>query len=180
MAPHPCPLADEGFGILLNPSEEQLEEIYEGIRSGGYLDSVFYEGGIETPWAFINFAKDPFNTFFAMHYKGTIEACAWLNCFEGRTARVHFSTLPICKPGHSIKHGLNFTRWCLTAPNPEHLGHSWLNTLVGCTPANNKLALRFIKRIGFKIMGQIPEALVPVKSQTFTDIVVSTLNRRDI
>lgn len=174
------PLSRDGFKIVYNPDKRRLKEIFTGMLKGGFVETVFYGGDVMTHADFVAFARSDFNHFYAMTFNGEIEACAWLNSFEGRTARVHFSSLHGCKPGHSVKHGINFTRWVLSAPDPANPEINWLNTLCGLTPASNRLALRFIKRLGFKRLGEIPEAEVLPGQIEPENIIVSTLNRRDI
>lgn len=174
------PLADEGFKLIHSPTTRQLKDIFTGMQRGGYIPSVFYGGEVTTHRDFVKFATADFNHFYALAYEGTIEACAWLNSFEGRTARVHFSSLPGCPMGHTVKHGINFTRWVLHAPDPACPDINWLNTLCGVTPASNKLALRFIKRLGFVRMGEIPEAYIPFGQVEPEGVIISKLNRRDV
>lgn len=174
------PLAGEGFSIIHNPTRRQLKDIFTGIWRGGFLHKVFYGGDVQTHRDFVKFARADFNHFYALAYAGAVEGCAWLNCWEGNTARVHFSSMATCKPGNTIKHGINFTRWVLNAPNPKDEETHWIHTLCGVTPASNKLALRFIKHLGFVVIGEVPEAYTPFGQVEPEGVVLSRLNRRDI
>jgi len=89
-----------------------------------------------------------------------------LNNFQAKTCQIHFSFLPI-HPLRSIRIGKNVTDFLL------ELGI--IDSLFGVTPVSNKLACRFIERVGFehqfvlrsgcKYFGSIDDALISVKQE---------------
>lgn len=169
-----APWLEQGYGIRMSPGEEDLEYIWAKLVEQDSVRTIFYDGSIDGMARFKNFALADYNRFFALIYQGNIEAIAWLNGYEGKSVRVHFGVVDpaIIGTGRTVEHGKHFTRWALSQRD------IW--TLAGVTPAENKLALRFIKRLGFQRVGVIPEAYECPWTKKAQDIVISYLNRRDV
>jgi hypothetical protein len=162
-----------GFVIRLNPDDAELRCIWEAMVALGYDKTVFYDGGVLDFQDFWCFARSDANRFFALRYNGQTEAIAWLNGYEGRSSRVHFSSLVqgLGALKRAVEHGRHFCAYAFSHPNV------W--TLTGVTPAHYTWALRYITRVGLKVLGTIPDAYQDL-SGVSRDIVISYINRRDI
>lgn len=96
-------------------------------------------------------------------WQGQPVGFAYLTNMEGKSARIHFGTLPqgIRRMGNrklSVVHGfglyiLGSLLWEQTVS-----GGYRLDTIIGLTPVVNKEAVRFIKRCGAQECGVIPGA----------------------
>jgi len=112
---------------------------------------LFYDGTITTPEQFMEAMKKPANApvFF---FDGTEPlGFAWLNGFSGGLAFAHFCGLRAAR-GRSVQVGLLALQYWMTA-------FVWLRVILGITPSNNRMAVRFVQKIGFTPLGEIPGVL---------------------
>jgi hypothetical protein len=159
---------EQGYGIAMSPADDVLTWAWGLMEKHDMVRPVFYDGVIRTVDQFVEFAREPYNRFFGLTYMGELEAFAWVNCYEGRSARIHFSSImhSACREHtlRKLEHGRHFVRYILT-DNPG------LWTV-------NRPALGYIKRIGFQFLGTVPEAYECPWEKEPRDIVMSYLNRR--
>jgi len=98
-----------------------------------------------------------------------------LDGFQGLTACVHLSIHPEYFGRKAVDIGKDGAQQLFRLQNKEGIN---LKALLGLTPENNKLALRFIKRVGFKIMTILSGSFImPDESRTQINGVVSQLTR---
>lgn len=179
LGPAPLIHADKGLRIVHRPAPELLRPAWEDLQAHNLVRVVFYDGVITTFEQFLALAYAEWGHFYGLTFEGRVEGIAWLNCFEGRVCRGHFSGIPSGLARAKL-HGENFANWVLHANHPKEPGKYWLNAIIGATPGNNRLALRFIKQIGFRIMATVPDAVVPVGQDAPVDLVLSILNRKTL
>ena len=115
--------------------------------------AVFYSGGMNGE-KFLRFVKSPGNVVHTIWQEDRIQLIAWLNGFGANHAFGHFCCFPetwgknsVELGGKSIDYWFNFKR---------DDGEPLLDVIVGFTPANNRKAVEYIKKIGLSIMGTIP------------------------
>lgn len=120
------------------------------VREGTF-HRVFYDGHITTPEQFLATMQKPANVpvFF---FDGTEPlGFAWLNGLNGGLAFAHFGGLKSAR-GRSVRVGqLALAYWMKN--------FTFLRLILGITPQPNRLAVRFIERIGFRVLGEIPNVL---------------------
>lgn len=128
------------------------------------FQQVFYNGHLKSPGEFLEFMKRPANlpVFF---FDGTEPlGVAWLNGLDGVLAFGHFAAMKNAR-GSTLELGEMVLRYWM----------SWglFNTILGVIPAWNVLAVRFIQRLGFKVLGEIPEVLYDAYRGEHVNAVVS-------
>ncbi|MFV0421695.1 hypothetical protein [Oleidesulfovibrio sp.] len=104
----------------------------------------------------------------------------WLNAFSGRTAMIHFAVLNTGLR-HAVPIGHHVCSFLLQCQEVvPHTGRQHpaapkapLDALLGLTPTNNRRALQFIKRLGFRPLAILPSALA--QPQGFQDGTLSML-----
>jgi len=121
------------------------------MKEEGTFHKVFYAGTIVSPEEFLEAMQRPScaSVFF---FEGTEPlGVAWLNGYYGGMAFVHFGGFRAAR-GHTKEVGRLALNYWMTA-------FSFLSLIFGVTPANNKLALRYIESVGMKTLGEIPGVL---------------------
>jgi hypothetical protein len=137
-------------GVWTLPDEFLYSLAIQMVQEGTF-HLVFYDGTITTPEAFKATMQKPANVpvFF---FDGTEPlGFAWLNGLNSGLAFAHFGGLKAAK-GRSVKIGQLAVRYWMA-------NFKFLQVILGITPQPNRLAVRFIERIGFRVLGEIPNVL---------------------
>ena len=133
------------------PDEFILSLAYQ-MREEGTFTSVFYNGEITSPEAVLALMQRPTNLPVFAFTGSEPTAMAWLNGISGGIAFAHFCTFAAAK-GRTVEIGQRVVSFWEVNFKP-------IRAILGLTPANNKLALRYIKSLGFTVIGTIPKLLV--------------------
>ena len=178
------PMAQAAYAFkLFNPGGDpavsfgvgELERMWFLLSGAGLAEVVFYDGRIRCVGDFVEYFSSPENHVYGIYLEGEPGGLAWLNGHEGRSARVHFTSLsPRVYREHAVPMGRCFTQGML---NASRGGEYVLDVLVGVTPSDNRLALRFIRRLGFARVGEVPHALWLAGRRQSGAAVVSYLTR---
>ena len=158
--------------------EDALLQLYHRLHEEELYPIVFHENPEMTALEFMNFFNMP-RTLLAvlgiMEPKPEFAGMAWLsevtNCQDVITRAtgsfVYFKKFQTPKITTALgKRVLDF--W---------FNHLKINTLVGVTPASNRVALAYIKRLGFKQCGMVPSFTTLFGS--VTDAVVTVMTQSD-
>jgi hypothetical protein len=143
-----------------NLDDAHLAELFELTRRDEKLETVFYDGSVKNLQDFIRFAENPDRRFYA-GYIGRPGALApagfvWLDRFAGRSAYVHFNIFPNV-PRRDLIALARAVLWAaLFAQDPT--GRRYLKTLRAAVPQTNRMAIKFMEKIGFVILGPVPDA----------------------
>ena len=132
-------------------TDEFLLAIWQRMIDEGKARWVFYDGSITTGDEWLLFIKSPLNyTLTVMDDNGAIRMIAWLNCYENKSARVHYCNLGKYNRGvgKAVREYWSNLR--------DQDGNRLLKTLVGITPETNNLAVKMVKLLGFTVIGTIP------------------------
>ena len=111
---------------------------------------VFYAGGVKNPYDFIVLMKYNVLPTFVINSDSKPVALAWLSDFGNRKAFAHFCVLKRAW-GKSKEIGLKVLEFWLNELD--------LNVVLGMTPTRNRMAIAFIKKLGMKVLGDIPMAI---------------------
>ena len=107
-----------------------------------------------------------------------IAAETMLNHFKGLCAQVHFSVHPNYFGDIAIQIGREGAEQHLSVQH-QQTGRC-LETLIGMTPKNNALAIRFVRKVGFKKLDIIPNMFYNSLTKSYTDCFVSKLTIEDL
>lgn len=157
---------------------ELLGHVFDKIISEGLFESIFYDGTVNTKSQFIADVLRTGSMPFVVMADDDVAGFAWLNSFEGRTARVHF----VCFRrfwGHtlSIPIGRRYLRYVLTRRDE----HGYLfDSLVGITPKDNALACRMALKCGCVMAGTIPNFLYVAERGLSVDAVAVAATRESV
>lgn len=155
----------DGDGQLIltpYPTENVLARVYLKLEEQGLLDIVFHEGRPVLSWFIERFSKEP--TLTCWHKRPSIEGypevcllggMTWFNArtkiggtehIKAETGLFFFRKLQV--HGWPSIWAHMSTEWAF-----EHLG---IDTIFGVTPATNRAAVRFIRRLGWNLYGPVP------------------------
>jgi len=132
-------------------SDDTVAGLFCELDDDGVIEAVFNES-IRTEQDFILLMKSPDNLPVFVVLDGELVAAAWLNSITRNHASVHFIAVKRCR-GRSVEMGLRVVDYWFAFPGDNG---PLLDVLIGNTPANNRLAVQYIKRLGFIEIGEIP------------------------
>lgn len=161
---------DQQLFTLLNSSEIQLVPYVESSQGwtlpdevlfyivslaekNGVFQTTFYDGTVNSAEEFVAAMKDPSNYPVFAFSGDEPQGFAWLNEVHGNRAFAHFCSLQASWGGMAEKSGRLVLRyWLGMSPSTEFI--------LGMIPGSNTLALRFIEKLGFKRVGEIPNMIL--------------------
>lgn len=163
------------FDVYPSPPSNLVVEMYNSLLRDGNLKTVFYDVDVASEEKFLSYFDEPGRFLFPIVLDGVPQGAGWIDTLEARSARIHFFTLKECYgSGKSVP----ATRACLKYIS--QLVREDMTPMFDCiwgfTPAANKLALRFIKRVGMEVIGTLPCGAYIDELGKSVDVVVSHLN----
>jgi hypothetical protein len=140
-----------------------MEEIYESFVDDGTLDSIFYNRPVNKDW-FVSYFKQPNNLPIVAMYDDKLAGIAWLNGLANKWAFAHFGMLRPVYGAKAIQVANYILSYWFNLKSGN--GEMIFDTLVGITPRDHEKALAFIQKIGFQIVGAIPNICAGTKDGT--------------
>lgn len=118
------------------------------------------------------------NTYFVVEtVTGRLIGEFALDMFTGKAATMHFSMNPYNSPSFNRDIGILVTDCVLNNwNNVVNLEESYLDTLIGVTPVDNRAACIYLRRAGFKPIGTIASGTK--YEGEVTDALLSTKERQ--
>ena len=129
--------------------DEFLHAFAEQMQREGVFRRVFYNGLPQG--GFLAEMQKPSNLPVFLFKESTPVGVAWLNGIRSGVAFAHFCGLRACR-GFSAEIGQAALGYWFGA-------FPFLHVLMGTVPATNGLAVRFIRRLGFTVLGEVPGML---------------------
>lgn len=160
-----------------NAITTRVVDYWTDLLNAGLLKYRFNESENPTIDTVLEMIHDPKSYSFMVYdpIKDRLCADTMLNNFRGLTAHVHFSI----HPDYHGREGVLIARsgaeqlFQLTDPNGLYL-----STLIGLTPVNNLLAVRFIQKVGFKKLDIIDKVFY--NNGIYTDALLTKLTPKDL
>lgn len=157
--------------------DSQIAALFEKAKQENVLRTVMYSDDIEqfTSKAFITIFKSEMRASWLVFYDGKLAGWVWLDDFGHRTARIHFCLFKwLGKEKLTVQVGRE-SLWQLL--NMKFRNDIKLAAIRGETPSFNKLALRFIQKVGLRVIGEIPSAAYRHQDGMTYPMVYSYINR---
>lgn len=155
-------------------TDPDLYEIWDRLVDAGVAETTFYGAQAVDHHSFRDLVRAPWNDVFLLSYDGVPASVAWLNDRKASSAHIHFTFFHRFRwkkgqiPPH-VQIGRYFTARCVRDLP--------LDVLIGTTPVRNKLACKYIQRVGAKPVGIIPHAAWFADTQQSEDAVISYITR---
>ncbi|MBU1002383.1 MAG: hypothetical protein KKE73_07650 [Proteobacteria bacterium] len=156
---------------------EGLGSLWRQLGREGMQRTLFYDGGVASSQEFTRFASDPARLFYAVVVDQSPVALFWLDGWSGQAAFIHFAVFRRAQGQAARIIGRYVTGWLLRAEREG--GGPLVRTLIGLTPDTHPLAVRFVRDLGFRILGRVPQVLSLADGRTVAAIV-STLTREEV
>ena len=129
--------------------DETMIGVWNRLVFCDLVDTLFYSGETTTPESFLRLVKAPHNVVNVVVDERQIVFISWLNDVGPNFAFGHFCGFPEIWGKHSVEVGKMVVDYWFD-------NFKLLDTIIGKIPAVNKMAVRFIEKLGFTILGTIP------------------------
>lgn len=158
-----------------NFTEKYLGQVYRRIVREESVYKIFYDGSVNNTYDFKRFATNKENELFFPKFKGRDVGFFWLNRFRQKTV---FITYCLYKEFWGTD-ALTVSKVCIDFifERKDPFGQHQVDVILGLTPANNKLAIKFLLSNNMVIMGKLPAAVHDVHKNTTVDGVFSYIQR---
>lgn len=153
-------------------SDEHMEWVFTRMLKCRLVKRTFPAATILTHADWITMVKSPANIVCIATNIETVVAVAWLNGFNRNHAWGHFCFFPEAW-GKSVDVGRQIVkRWFSQIEK--------LDVILGRTPSDNRLAIKFAKRLGMTESGTLPMIGFDTFKNQKTDVVLSYIKRGEI
>jgi hypothetical protein len=139
------------IGLL---TDLDLHRFYDRLKTSGIIKAAFPLGGVDSKEAFAATARQPGTVFFGLLWDGEPSGFVTLDQIRGRWAHIHFAFFKNVWGKKAItlgRHALASLLYWKTSDDTF-----MFDGFLGITPENNKLAQRFVKKVGVTSYCMIP------------------------
>jgi len=147
--------------------DSEMVSLFEQFEEEGSIQYIFRSGEIHTPEDFIRTFKYGTNRLYISLIDDKIAAIVWLSDISGRRASIHFNALKWCW-GKKVRDEGKYVL--------DTLSTVW-DCLIGITPVDNPLACRFIKQIGMKPLGVMPNMVYDEGLNESIDALITSYSK---
>lgn len=136
-----------------------LYELYDRLKETGRFHETFYDGEIEdSHHGLRDYVRRADIHFWALRYGEGLWGMCWLtHVCHGGTAFAHFAMLPGLHPLPTLRLG-RFAVASMLRLRDER-GAFILEALHGTTPVRRPRAVRWVRKVGFVAVGELPYAV---------------------
>jgi hypothetical protein len=165
-------------------SIDEMSATYGMILDSKALSSVFYDGSCHTYEAFLEAFSQPDMHFWLLFYEGQIAGLAWLNGMVHTRAFAHFCMFKNVygRSTEGLSKSVEIGRYCVAnwLLHTDENGKPLVDVLVGVTPERNRMALKWVQRVGFSRVGSVPHGVWMHDAGESEDAVLSYATRKTI
>ncbi len=133
-------------------SEVFLDSVFDKMVGQKLLKTTFWEGRVTDESHFVNLARSPNNHMVFFFEERNCVGFAWLSAVTSNYAFAHFCLFKEIW-GRSDEVGKKGVDYWFSWPGTEG---PLLDVLIGIMPGFNKLAHKFVERLGWTRLGVIP------------------------
>lgn len=157
--------------------DSEIAELYERLLAEGGAH-VFRDGTVASAAEFLRMAKAPGVVLYVAYVRGKLAGVVWLNRFQARFAQCSFFVFREFWGRAALGLGRHCLRELLHARDAE--GRHHLDMLVGITPADNRAAVGFALRCGWRRRGVLPWGVYDAASGASAPAVLTTATREEL
>ena len=145
-------------GMSWNLSDEMIKGVFYKMAGHDLIKTVFLDGKIKTPEQFLQLAKSPGNVVhIILDAGGQLVFWAYLNSFGWNHAFGHFCGFPDIW-GKAQELGKMTLDYWFGMPGRQS-DRPLFDLICGRVPADNSLAIGFVKKLGFTVLPVIPKMI---------------------
>lgn len=145
--------------------DSEVEEIYHRCFDEGFGDTLFHDGTIKNVEEFRNAVTHPTVMFWIVYNKEEKDEVGffWLNRIEQTHAYCHFAGF-VKYWGKPILTQAGVEAMTLLL-KPRGEAKPLFDTIMGMIPSSNTFGIEYLRRVGLKDYGEIPNLLWSLKEQ---------------
>lgn len=157
--------------------DDVMRILWYRMLNEGIHQMVFYDGKIMDSDTWIAFAKSPGIVMHVVQLENKGPGMiAWLTDFGPTSACCHFLTYKDAAPNRIEMARKTIEYWFGWHRDN---GEPQIYTLCGRTPDNNRAARLFLRKIGWKVLGIIPDMTYDAYQEKRVGLVISYINREE-
>lgn len=138
---------------ILTFRDSAILNLYDRMVKAGTADIVFTDGQINSREDWLRAMKSPENFLYVVYADKKMVALVWLNRVEIKKAQFHYCMFYTGWKKGSVGIGKQILEILI---NKKYNGEYLFDMLTGITPVSNKLAIKFLRLCGWKIVGELP------------------------
>lgn len=156
-------------------ADVQLYEVWDKMCDANVVKDTFYDGCVSNHHEFRDFVRREGNEVFFVFYEGKLGMVAWMNDRVHKRACIHFTTLPQTwgRKIDGVSIAMKLGRFVVSTIVRE----MDIDVLVGVTPVRNKLACKYVQRVGAVPVGIAPNMCWFADTQQSEPAMISTITR---
>lgn len=159
--------------------DSEIMDFYRRMQRDGFDRWVFISGDITSPETFLKEMKRFGAATLYVVFHGEIDVgMFWLTHFEHRSCRAHFTTFSEAKGLDTVAIGREAIRQIMYLKTRG--GDYVFDVIMGLTASENRAAVRWIEKVGFRRIGEIPNAMWHAERQESVPAVLTCLTRREV
>lgn len=155
--------------------DNTLIALYYKMLGDKTFEIVFYDGEIRTSEDFLRLLKSKENFPAFVIEDNKIKAFAWLNDLKDNHAIAHFCVFKESWGNGVRDFGIEMLKYWFSFPKED--GAPLFDIILGVTPSGYKVVLKFIKDIGFHIVGDVPQVIWDAYKKRHTSATLSYCER---
>ena len=150
-----------------------LYELWDRVVDSGTERATFPGGEATDHHSFRDLIRRDCNDVFVVFYEGEPGGIIWLNDRREKSARVHFTVFRNYwgRRRDELPASLKMGRYAVARLMRE----TGLDVLMGFTPMDNRLACKFIQRLGAQPVGVMPKAAWNAKEGKSEEALVTAI-----
>jgi len=158
-------------------SNDQISYIWQQMERDQTWQKVFYDGSVQSEGDFLQFLQRDDIRFFLLSNDDIAGGFIWLSPMATYSSWIHFC----CFSNSWGKSGFArpMLKWALQSvldmKGPD--GKNIISTLMGLTPADNKLACQFAFDVGMQVVGIAPGAIYNNRTDMHVPGLITYINK---
>ena len=148
-------------------------ELWDRMVDSGTEKVTFFGGQATDHISFRDLVRRDCNELFVVFYEGQPGGIIWINDRRERSARVHFTVFRDYwgRKRDELPPNVMIGRYAVA----RLIREMGLDVLIGYTPVRNKLAVRYIKKLGAKTVGVLPKGAWFADTEKSEDVLVTAI-----
>jgi hypothetical protein len=157
--------------------DSQVGMLFRQSKEDGVLQWVMYSQDTTTMTesSFIEYFKNENRLLFLVYHADRLAGWFWLDDLGHRTARIHFAPFRWTTREKLTVRVAKEALWLLLCMKFKR-GAS-LQVIRGESPTFNKGAVRFMQKLGLKVIGEMPHAAFDYRTQTTSSMLYSYITK---
>ncbi len=131
-----------------------MAAIYYQMKIDGTLDTVFYDGKVNSPEELVSLMKDPINLPVVTLVDKKISGIYWLSGVSNNYAFGHFCAFKNAWGKYTKEIAQRVLDYWFSFPSKDGF---LFDVIIGMIPEFNERAIRYAEDIGFSRVGAIPK-----------------------